>query len=435
MLGLVLLVGVLLGLASPALADSSMPVEVTIPTPATAGPNAVQVANAQFRWGLNNEAGSGAFFGGCNFLSAGKAGNSGGSRLWTDADNGKLFRASEGPVRIEKPVGKDYKPLVWADRCLNDEGQQVSASSLTGTGVQAVIDGGTGYVDRTTKTAQISWKGSFSVVFYGGLTYWWVSDPVLTVNADGTGVVSATAGGFGADMADSSHWAPLTETPVVLANLTGITLEERGFATDPRYREVAISLPASATAQVRTGAAWGSFPQNFVNFQLQTGQAGYWYSSGGARDGAKVATTLYISYDASVPVSNAGNSQPVANTGGSTLPDLSGGAGANAGAGAGGGGTAGAQNPAGVANTGASGPAITGAGASNIVPIGADTVLPNAALIPDYFTGGNARELLPWAVSLLLLLASVSWIGFQRGWLQLPFRAAKNPTPITSVTS
>lgn len=160
---LLLAAGLLFGPISARAAAEPVDVTVTIPEPP--GTGSVQVTNAQFRWGLNQEAGSGAFFGGCNFLSAGKAGNSNGSRLWTDADNGSLFRATDGAVRVEKPVGSTYRELAWADRCLNAEGAPVTTTSLTGTGVQAVIDGGTGFVDTAGGSARISWQGSFTVVF------------------------------------------------------------------------------------------------------------------------------------------------------------------------------------------------------------------------------------------------------------------------------
>lgn len=54
----------------------------------------------------------------------------------------------------------------------------------------------------------------------------------------------------------------------------------------------------SGSDQIRSGSSWGSFPQDFVDFQFLTGQASYWYSSGGTRDAAKPTTPLYISYDA-----------------------------------------------------------------------------------------------------------------------------------------
>jgi hypothetical protein len=45
-----------------------------------------------------------------------------------------------------------------------------------------------------------------------------------------------------------------------------------------------------------------------VEFQMETGQAAYWYSSGGIADGAKPATPVVVGYDASTfvpPISEA----------------------------------------------------------------------------------------------------------------------------------
>ncbi len=64
--------------ATPATAaPGDLDISVTVPSattaPGTGDP--FTVSNASFRWGINAEAGSGAFFGGCNFLSAGVVGD------------------------------------------------------------------------------------------------------------------------------------------------------------------------------------------------------------------------------------------------------------------------------------------------------------------------------------------------------------------------
>lgn len=416
---------------------SAAPIDVTVTIPGPSGPGtgSAEVTNAQFRWGLNNETGSGAFFGGCNFLSAGTAGNAGGSRLWTDADNGTLFRSTDGQVRIEKPTGTSYREMAWADRCAGSDGAPVTTSQMSGTGVQVVIDGGTGWIDRTAGTAQISWRGAFTIVHYGGLSYWWVTDPVLTVRADGTGVLTGTGGGFGSDRDDTSRWIQLAPTPIVLANLAGIEVGEGGFATDPLYRGVAVSVPTGSAPQVREGTSWGAFPQSFVDFQDATGQSGYWYSTGGLRDPAKVATTLYISYDARTPIRNDGNAPATPGSSTDTIPDLTGSTGGTASTTDAGITSTGATTPGGqslasggVPSTGGVGdPVLTSvAPAGNIVPLGANTVLPNLGIGPTARTA--AGQWLPWSISLLLVLVSVSWIGFRKGWLQLPFRKPK-PRP------
>lgn len=286
-------------LAAPARAEDVV-VDVEIPQSAT-GP--FEVDDARLVWGINAEVGGGAFFGGCNFLSAGKVGDAGGSHVWQD---GSRFRGSAGAVTVERPVqqtskGLRYRPVTWQERCTDAHGRTVSSASLQGTGVRFVVDGGTGSVDPAKGSARIAWKGSVSVVFYGGLTYWWFSDPVLELRA-GSGTLTAVAGGFGAAREDSSLWRRLPEERVVLAELRGVSLSgAKGFTVTPEYRGVRVDVPADAPPQVRSGADWGSFPQSFVDFHAATGQQAFWYSSGGARDGAKPASPLTVSYEASDP--------------------------------------------------------------------------------------------------------------------------------------
>ncbi|WP_448059556.1 hypothetical protein [Cellulomonas hominis] len=272
-----------------------------------AGPAAaadVTVDGVELRWGFSNEAGSGAFFGGCNFLSAGAAGDTGSSRLWTQADG--FYQTQAGNVTVVKPdAGGVYTQPTWATKCQTPAGTPVSAASTTSnSGNQVVFGNGTGHVDLAAGTASVAWDGDVTVVFYGGLTYWTASDPVLTVAADGTGTLSATASGYGADMTDTTKWVALTPTQITLANLTGVQLGEDGLTVTPDYLGVAVSTGAGTPqpAQDASNAAfWGSFPQDYVDFQVQTGQSSYWYTSGGSRDAAKPALPLAVAWDAEAP--------------------------------------------------------------------------------------------------------------------------------------
>ncbi|MFJ6540655.1 HtaA domain-containing protein [Streptomyces sp. NPDC091385] len=261
-----------------------------------------QVSGASFAWGLSGEQGGGAFFGGCNFLSAGKAGDTGSSRLWTQSDG--FYATHDGDVTVEKPdsTGTWAEPS-WATKCQDPNGKAVTAGSTTSlTGNRVVFRNGTGTVDRSAGTATVHWKGSFTSVFYGGLTYWSATDPTLTVKADGTGTLTATASGYGADMNDPGKWVPLPATTVTLAHLSHVELGEAGFTVTPDYQGESVSVPSGTTGQPAKSAAneayWGAFPQDFVDFQQLTGQSSYWFTSGGARDAAKPATPLSVSYTA-----------------------------------------------------------------------------------------------------------------------------------------
>lgn len=253
------------------------------------------VTDAVLRWSMNRESHGGAFAGGCNFFSAGTAGSTGSSRPWTEADG--FYSVAEGNVSLVKPdaSGNPVAPT-WATKCQARNGTPVSPGNpATWTETEVVISGGTGTVDPDANTASIEWDGSWTIVFYGGYTYWTASDPVLTVNADGTGQVTATFSGYGASMENPGVWVELEPVEGVLANLTGVDVTETGLTVTPNYLGVTVNT-GTGTAQLTSGANWGAFPQSFVDFQFLTGQSSYWYSSGGSRDAAKPTTPLTIAY-------------------------------------------------------------------------------------------------------------------------------------------
>ncbi|WP_420113221.1 hypothetical protein [Pseudactinotalea sp.] len=263
----------------------------------TASAAEVDVDDVTFTWSINDESGGGAYFGGCNFLVAGAAGDAGGSRLWTEADG--FYSAQEGNVSIRKPdsAGGWVTPT-WSTKCLNAAGTAVTTQAGSTTGNEVVFAGGVGTVDVAAGTAEVAWDGDLTIVFYGGMTYWTVSDPTLTVASDGTGTITGTASGYGADMYDPSLWVELTPREITLATLAGVSLAEDGFSVTPTYLGVEIEVEAGGPsgAQVRTGANWGGFPQSWVDFNVETGQAAYWYSSGGAADPKKPTNPLSIAW-------------------------------------------------------------------------------------------------------------------------------------------
>ncbi|BBA97039.1 hypothetical protein RVR_2601 [Actinacidiphila reveromycinica] len=256
----------------------------------------VAVSDASFVWGLDATASAGAYFGGCNFLSAGAAGDTGSSVVWTQSSPSPGYAARVGNVSVEKPdTAGTYGLASWATRCQGPDGGAVSTSTNTGSRVRIV--GGSGTVDPSANTASVQWEGSFTSAFYGGMVYWTATDPKLTVNADGSGEVTATLGGYGADMNDASKWAALPATVVTLAELSGVEVTDSGFTVAPSYRGVEVSVPGGGAGQYRSGADWGSWPQSFVDFQQLTGESSYWYSSNLA-DADKVAAPLTVGWPA-----------------------------------------------------------------------------------------------------------------------------------------
>lgn len=262
--------------------------------PASAADEEKTISHAVLDWGMGGEVGGGAFFGGCNFLSAGAAGDTGSSRLWTQGDG--FLQATDGNVSVVKPQADgSLAPITWANKCLNPSGTAVTSSSTTNlTGVRTQISNGQG-TSHADGSVDVSWTGSFTVVFYGGLTYWTASDPHLALDAHGNGQLTATASGYGASMEDTSKWDTLPSRQIVLADISAANVGDSGFTVTPDYLGVAVDT-GSGTPQTQTGASWGSYPQSFVDYQVLTGQSSYWYSSGGVRDAAKPTTPMTVSY-------------------------------------------------------------------------------------------------------------------------------------------
>lgn len=251
-----------------------------------------EVTGAELTWGLNLETGAGAFQpGACNFLSAGKAGNTGSSRAWTENDG--FHKPSEGNVKIIKdgPDGTTIAPT-WANKCQTGTGASVGPTGTTNvSNNKVVLSNGVGTADTAAKTARIEWSGSFTSAFYSGLTYWSASNPVLTVKADGTATLTATASGYGADMNDTSAWTTIDPETATLANMTGVTVDADGFVKVPEY--LGVSTPAGVA---QSGTIVGAFPQDFVTFQGKTGTQAYWHSTGGTADVRKPATEVAVTW-------------------------------------------------------------------------------------------------------------------------------------------
>jgi hypothetical protein len=256
----------LAGLAAVAVAASLVVVGASSASAASS-----TVSDASFSWALSDAATSGAPFGGCNFLSAGTAGNTGSSRVWSQADN--FYSTATGNVTVTKPdCGGAYTQPTWATKCQTAAGATLTTATSSASRVN--FSAGTGTVDPGTNTASIHWTGSFTSAFYGGLIYWSATDPTLTVNADGSAALTATISGYGASMTDPNAWNVIAPTSVTLANLTGVTVTSTGFTVTPAYVGVAITTPAGAPPQsLATAATAGSFPQSFVDFQQVTGES------------------------------------------------------------------------------------------------------------------------------------------------------------------
>jgi len=268
--------------------------------PASASAATTTISDATLTWGLSTEAGGPAYAGGCNFLSAGDPGEVPGSAPWTESDG--FYAASDGDVSILRPDAEgELQPATWDTRCDKPDGTTLGFGDMSdptaGSGNVVRLADGSGTVDADG-SGTISWHGTFSVVFYGGYTFWTATDPTLTVAADGTATLTATGGGYGASQDGSTAWHQLTPQTITLASLTGVELDADGFTVSPDYLGVAVTGVGQVEETEDNASWWGSFPQDFLEFQGLTGQSTYWTTSGSGRDAAKVASPLTVTYTA-----------------------------------------------------------------------------------------------------------------------------------------
>lgn len=249
---------------------------------------ATELTEAVLRWGLNNEANNRSPQGRMNLLSAGQ--------IDKPAD-GELKQAGwaqrAGQVAIEKWDGQAYRPATWEGLSTDSSGKPITGfMSGSYTNHQVVFRGGTGTVDRAAGTAHIEWTGSASVVFYGGMVFFHLSDPTLEV-AEGRAKLTGTVGGYGSTIDNPEVSFPVAPRRVTLADFSAITMGELGFTATPSYDGV--QVVADGAARV------GSFPQSFVSAMELFGTSPFWYASGGSLDPAKRPLPVTVNFTATAP--------------------------------------------------------------------------------------------------------------------------------------
>ncbi len=204
---------------------------------------------------------------------------------------------SEGSQATYKNADGDvvigYRDAATGTESVQTYGQR--ARSNAGAGQQFVrLNNGT--VQPQDGGGRISWSGSFSINFYGGLVPFTLTDPTLTWDATGTGTLKADLSGFGSSMDNPTVKVPLE--PVadqIVATFSDVRLSSTGVLTlSPDYLGVVVDTQG-ATPQVTEGDNAGSWPQQFVDFQIKTGLDSYWYSSGsGTQDPKKRPSDIQV---------------------------------------------------------------------------------------------------------------------------------------------
>lgn len=279
-----------LGMARSEAAKLTVTPKVAIP------PGGVDLNKVELEWSGSAELQKAPPFGGSNYFSAG-----------VSHGDQASFKGYEGNAfALQVAAGGAEAVSTWATR----------AGHVTNGGAQLVrLYRGIGTVAEDG-SATVAWDGSFSVNFYGGLAPFTISDPALTVDADGEGVLSADLLGCASSMANPSQCTPLPMAhDVTVATFSGVEVDPAGELTvKPDYAGVEAEVP-SGTPQNRSVAGWGAWPQPFVDFHVQTGLAAYWYSSGGIADPDKPPAPFTVDFVGGdppvvVPVADGGGPKP-----------------------------------------------------------------------------------------------------------------------------
>jgi hypothetical protein len=196
--------------------------------------------------------------------------------------------ASAGVRVLHRPTVGALASASWATRGAQTTGAVKQLVRLTDGHAEIDEDG----------SAHVTWSGSFSVNFYGGLVPFTISRPELTVGADGHGTLRADLSGYGASQADPSNRHPVTPADdVTIATFSGVEIDP-GAAVEiaPAYGGVEVTAPVGFATQDRASSGWGAWPQELVDFHGATGLAPYWYSSGGAFDAYKQADPFTVDF-------------------------------------------------------------------------------------------------------------------------------------------
>ncbi|MDQ7905282.1 hypothetical protein RB614_12175 [Phytohabitans sp. ZYX-F-186] len=261
----------------------------------TGGGSLDPVAHASLEWGVNNiyQGGNPANTG-CNFFSAGTQ---------------EQFQAEQGNVRIvhRAPDGTALG-ISDATKCIPSSGSQLNQ--------RALFTNGTGTANPVTGEATIHWDGAFTANAYSGLVTWYLKDPTLTIAEDGTGTLTAIAGGMGASRDDPDEREEVPARQVTVATFEQVRLDTTvepggGAQISPNFSGVdyfpLVDGVRSTTSAIpdavkRAQPDWGSWPESFVDFQYETELSSYWHSSGLSADPDKPPFDLTVRFDSAPDV-------------------------------------------------------------------------------------------------------------------------------------
>ena len=257
-------------------------------SPAAAAPpipaGGATIEHASLDW-TGDLAMQGQAFGQANFFSAGVSKGTEATYAGA-ADNAEVLLEGEGG-----------KVATWATH--------LNYSKEAGHHQVVRLTEGSGRVEADG-SAQISWDSTFTVDYYGSLAPFTIEDPTLTVDAAGEGELTATLIGCATAMGapECVPFAPVPDAQI--ATFSGVSVNDLGEVTiDPDYVGVEVDTTGAKTAQNRTVAGWGAWPQDMVTFQIETGLSSFFYSSGSSADAEKPPLPFVVDFTPEVAVAGA----------------------------------------------------------------------------------------------------------------------------------
>lgn len=237
------------------------------------------IKDAQLRWSINDQLQKRPPVGGVNYLTAGIS----------DGKKG-TYSTSDGAVAIKIINGDSVTSPTW----------NTKANFLRMGNAQQVVEfsGGHGAINPDG-SATIEWEGSMSFNFFGGLSVFSITNPHLVVNSGGTGELRGDLSGYRSDRVKLTKHPLAPRQDVQIATFKNVHIDGTGSVViSPEYAGREIEVEQGNRPQVRSGAAWGAWPQEFVDFQFETGLSSFWYTSGGSTDAAKVPHPITVDFDA-----------------------------------------------------------------------------------------------------------------------------------------
>lgn len=293
--------------AEPSPTDEPSPTETGTPTPTEdpgPEPTSRTVADAQFAWSMSKQTNAMSHNAGAiNFMSAGVANPGRGGAILRE----RHWKANEGNVTVEKLFSdSQWRTARWNllrtvdEKTLDPKTGELQEIGLYGpySNHRVRVVRGAGSYDPVTEDADLRWSGTWTVIYYGGNTIFTLTDPQVVVR-EGRGELVATVGGWLSDRTDPRVWEPAPAKRVTLATLSDVDVTETGLTVRPDYEGVEV---VGVEKQLRSGAGWGAFHQDFISLLGPMGTDQFWYSTGLQSDFTKLPEPISISWAGAKPV-------------------------------------------------------------------------------------------------------------------------------------